>query len=358
MGSKKNKILFILFLYHLFITVCSYQYALNHMGDSHFYWGETIDVLKHSWLDFAHFGNDTLLFINYPLIKLGVPIFIGFLLYSIIGFLGILKAMQWAERVTQNKLHYKGVNLIYLVFLLPNLHFWTATLGKEPLVFFGLAAVFYALASNKYKTVSFVLGAFLLVLIRPHVALMLFMTVIIVFLFHKKWSISQKVKIGLGALAFMALLFYSTLQLAKIYYFNWSRIQYYNEFSIRSFKHSGSYVPMLDYTIPHKLEAFLFQPLFFDAHSLLSMLASFENGIVLLIHLLALYMISTRFSKIQWQDWMKIAVLFTFIASLLYIQRYANLGIFMRTKMQFIPFELIALLYVIKLGLAKSNATN
>ena len=55
---------------------------------------------------------------------------------------------------------------------------------------------------------------------------------------------------------------------------------------------------------------------------------------------------------------MKIAVLFTFIASLLYIQRYANLGIFMRTKMQFIPFELIALLYVIKLGLAKSNATN
>jgi len=156
----------------------------------------------------------------------------------------------------------------------------------------------------------------------------------------------------------MALLFYSTLQLAKIYYFNWSRIQYYNEFSIRSFKHSGSYVPMLDYTIPHKLEAFLFQPLFLDAHSLLSMLASFENGIVLLIHLLALYMISTRFSKIQWQDWMKIAVLFTFIASLLYIQRYANLGIFMRTKMQFIPFELIALLYVIKLGLAKSNATN
>lgn len=355
---KQRTFHIILFLYHLIITVFSYQYALLHGGDSHFYWGETIDVLRYSWLDFAHFGNDTLLFINYPLIKLGAPIFIGFLLYSIVGYLGILKAMQWAERVTQNKLQYKGVNLIYLVFLLPNLHFWTATLGKEPLVFFCIASVFYALASNKYKTVSFVLGAFLLVLIRPHVALMLFMTVLIIFLFHKKWSISQKVKIGLGALAFMALLFYSTLQLAKIYYFNWGRIQYYNEFSIRSFKHSGSYVPMLDYNVPHKLEAFLFQPLFFDAHSLLSMLASFENCIVLLIHLLALYMISTRFSKIQWQDWMKIALLFTVISSLLYIQRYANLGIFMRTKIQFMPFELIAVVYIIKQGAGLPKAKN
>jgi hypothetical protein len=358
MGSKKNKIVVILFLYHLIITVFSYQYALAHRGDSHFYWGETLDISKYAWLDFAHFGNDTILFINYPFLKLGTPFLVGFLLYSLVGFLGILKAMQWAERVTQNKLEFKGVNLIYLVFFLPNLHFWTSTLGKEPLVFFGIASVFYALASHKFKTVSFMLGVLLLVLIRPHVAMMLFVTVMIVYLFQNKWSLSKKIKIGLAALALMGLLFYSTLQLAKIYYFNWSRIQYYNEFSIRSFKHSGSYVPMLDYNVPHKIEAFLFQPLFFDAHSLLSMLASFENLIVLIIHLVAVYFIAKRFTKIKWQDWMKIALLFTIISSLLYIQRYANLGIFMRTKIQFMPFELIALLYSVKQGLGQPNATN
>lgn len=358
MGSKKNKIVVILFLYHLIITVFSYQYALAHRGDSHFYWGETFDILKYKWLDFAHFGNDTLLFINYPFLKLGTPFLIGFLLYSLVGFLGILKALEWAACVTQNRLQFKGINLIYVVFFLPNLHFWTATLGKEPLVFLGIASVFYAMATQKYKTVSFVIGGLLLVLIRPHVAMMLFMTVMIVYLFQNKWSFAQKIKIGLAALALMGLLFYSTLQLAKIYYFNWSRIQYYNEFSIRSFKHSGSYVPMLDYTIPHKIEAFLFQPLFFDAHSLISFLASFENIIVLTIHLVAVYLIGIRFSKIQWQDWMKIALLFTLISSLLYTQRYANLGIFMRTKIQFMPFELIALLYVIKQGLGQPNATN
>jgi len=357
MGIKKNKVLFILFLYHIIITVCSYQFALAHMGDSHFYWGETFDILQYSWLDFAHFGNDTVLFINYPFLRLGAPLLLGFLLYSFVGFLGIVKALQWAECVTQNKLQYKGINLMYLVFFLPNLHFWTATLGKEPLVFFGIASVFYAMARQKYKTISFIIGGLLLVLIRPHVALMLFMTVLLVFLFQKKWSVAQRLKIGIGALSVVVLLFYSTLQLAKIYYFDWNRIQYYNAFSIQSFKHSGSYVPMLDYYIPHKLAAFLFQPLFFDAHSLLRVLASIENLLVLIIHLLALYVISSRFAKIQWHDWMKIALLFTLISSLLYIQRYANLGIFMRTKIQFMPFEVIALLYGIKQGLGEPKAT-
>jgi len=73
---------------------------------------------------------------------------------------------------------------------------------------------------------------------------------------------------------------------------------------------------------------------------------------------LSLYVISVRFAKIQWHDWMKIALLFTLISSLLYIQRYANLGIFMRTKIQFMPFELIALLYSIKQGIGESKVTN
>jgi hypothetical protein len=190
------------------------------------------------------------------------------------------------------------------------------------------------------------------------VALMLFMTIVLVYLFQKKWSLAKKVKIGLAAITILGFLFYSTLQLAKIYYFNWNRIQYYNAFSILSFKHSGSYVPMLEYGIPHKLFVFLFQPLFFDAPTLISNLASIENSIVLLLHVVLLFVLFKRAAAIHWQDWMKVALLFTVISSLLYIQRYANLGIFMRTKIQFMPFELIAVVYIIKQGAGLPNAKN
>lgn len=48
---------------------------------------------------------------------------------------------------------------------------------------------------------------------------------------------------------------------------------------------------------------------------------------------------------------MKTVFLFTFIASVLYIERYANLGIFMRTKIMFQPFMTVALLMIIQQGI-------
>lgn len=84
-------------------------------------------------------------------------------------------------------------------------------------------------------------------------------------------------------------------------------------------------------------------------------MASIENALVLLIYLLAVVVVIIFYKKIIFPQWMKIAFLFALIASLLYIQRYANLGIFMRTKIMFQPFVLIALFCIIKQGIALRN---
>jgi hypothetical protein len=170
---KKSKVIVVLFFYHLIFIVLSYQYALSHPSDSGAYWAQKLDITKYSWLSFAHYGTDFIFFLNYPLLKLGFPFWLGFFLYGTIGFLGVLKWMQWAQIVLGDKLYVKRVNILYLLFFLPNLHFWTATLGKEPLVFWAIATIFYAITIQKYKSVAFIIASILLVIIRPHVAMML-----------------------------------------------------------------------------------------------------------------------------------------------------------------------------------------
>jgi hypothetical protein len=353
----KQKKLILLFFYHLLFIVLAYQLrVIKGISDAHFYWAQNFNIAKYSWLDFANYGTDFILFLNYPFIKMNFPFWSGFLIYGIIGFFGILKWIQWTELVFTDKIMFKGINVLYLFFFLPNLHFWTANLGKESLVFYGIAVVFYAMASHQYKSFSFIVGGLLLLIIRPHVTMMLLFAVVMVELFENKQSLKKRLLIlGTSFLALL-LLFYMVLQLTKIKYFNWDRIQRFNDFSIFSFRHSGSYVPMLEHNYLYRIFALNFRPIFFDAKSFLGYVASSENMTVLLVCLLGLFFTIKFYSAIHFHNWIKITFWFTLIASILYVQRYANLGIFMRTKCMFQPFMLIALFCIIKQRFILNNS--
>jgi hypothetical protein len=337
-------------------VLLSYQYALRYGGDSKYYWGQNSTLNHHSWLDFFHYGSNSILFINYPFITLGLPLGFGFLLYGLMGYWAIVKALQWAVAVFGEVFYYKKINLLWLVFMLPNLHFWTATLGKEPLVFYGIAAVFYAMATHRYQTWSFLLGSLALVIVRPHVALMLGLAIVVVLLLDKKTTFKTKVIMAVIALIGLNLLLYWSLQLSKIYFIDWKRIQYYNDFSILSFQKSGSYVPMLSYSYPYKLFSFCFRPLFFDAYSITTILASLENTILLGLCGMAFLLGIKYYSKLHFPNGIKIAFMFAAVALLLYVERYANLGIFMRTKIMFEPFAAVGLLYICKQGIQQMKS--
>lgn len=355
----KNKLYTTLFFYHLVFILFSYSYAISYGGDTYLYWAKNLDISQNSWVDFLSHDAKFILFLNYPFIKLGLPFWFGFLLYGIIGFFGILKWVQWSELVIKNKLTYKGFNFLYLVFLLPNLHIWTATLGKEPIIFWGIASVVFGLTTHKYKTFSFIVGSLLILVIRPHVALMLLSAIGIALFFDKNISFRNRLAIVSAAFTGGLMLLYVVFQTTSIGYWDWKRINYFNEYSVLSFQHSGSYVPMLEYNYFYKWFSFLFRPLFYDAHSVLSFFASAENLFSLAVLITALFFLIHFYAKIAFTREMKIIFLFTFIAGLLYVERYANLGIFMRTKIMYQPFLTIALLFVACQGLsllkAKSN---
>lgn len=348
---SKYKFHIILFFYHLLFICFLYYFVSVQGGDAHLYWGKTVDLDQYSWFDFAEYGTKFILFLNYPLIKLGLPFWFGFLVYGTIGFFGILKWMQWSSLLLKDTLTYKGFNFLYLIFLLPNLHFWTASLGKEALIFYGLAAIFYAITTQKYFTFSAILGSLMVLIIRPHVALMLCAAIGLVYLFQKDRALKKRIALATVFLLVGLGLLYMVFQLSAIRYWDWERITYFNEYSILSFRHSGSYVPMLEYNYFYQWFSFHFRPLFFDAGTLAMILASFENGIILVLYITALFFGLKFYHKINISIAMKTVFLFTFIASVLYIERYANLGIFMRTKMMFQPFMTVALVLIIQQGI-------
>lgn len=357
MGILKKNQLIVLFFYHLLFIIIAFQLRVGKgISDAHFYWAENYNLSKCHWLDFATYGTDFVLFLNYPFIKLGCPFWFGFLLYGMIGFLGILMMIKWVELTIGNEVKVRNVNVLYLFFFMPNLHFWTANIGKESLMFFSIASILYALASNKFKSISFIAAALLLLLIRPHVALMLVSAIVVVMIFDPKFNLKKRVAILLTSFGTITLLFYMVLQLSKIKYFDWNRIMYFNEYSVLSFRHSGSYVPMLNHNYFYRIFSFNFRPLFYDVKSFLGIIASIENILTLMVCLLGLFCIVKFRNKIHYYTWIKIAFGFSIIASLLYIQRYANLGIFMRTKIMFQPFLIIAFLSCIKQGFELNKA--
>jgi hypothetical protein len=346
--QKINKFFVLLFIYHLIFTFFSYQIRIESgRADSILYWFLSKQTTDKPWLSFLNYGTDFMLFINYPLVKLGIPYWGGFLLYSSIGFLGILQWIKFTKLVIKDSFDTNSIYLLAFVFLLPNLHYWTSSLGKEALVFWGISSVFYAIVSKQYKSFSFIISSLLLLLIRPHVAFMLFTAISMVVLLINKYSFKIKMIIFGIASAVVALSLYMVFQISKINYWNFERIKYFNQFSILSFKSSGSYVAMLDYNYFFKWFSFYFRPLFYDTHNFYMILASMENILLLTMFLLVFIIVILYYKKIVFYNWMKIIFLYAIIGTIMYVERYANLGIFMRTKVMFEPFLLICFLSII-----------
>ena len=349
--KKVNNYKFVLFFYHLFFIYLAYQIRITRgISDSHSYWAQKINIDNYSWFDFADYGANFILFLNYPSIKLGFPFWFGFFVYGVIGFFGILKWIEFSEKVV-GKINFKGYNLLPILFFLPNLHYWTATLGKEPLVFLSLAYVFNFLVDFNFGKIQAGFAFLLLLLIRPHVALLLLFSIMVVVFFQKKYSLKSRIIFLISSLSIVSILSYMVFKLALIRYWDWNRILYSNEYSILSFRNSRAYVPMLDYSIWYKLFSLNFRPLFFDTYTIWTFLASFENVFTLSFYIFALLFCIRNLKKMHFPDWTKIVFLFALVSSLVYIQRYANLGIFMRTKIMFQPFVWVAILYSIKQAL-------
>lgn len=334
--------LYFLFVYHLIFSYLGYRYILENDGDAYKYW-----YLTNDWSTYLNIGPDIIKLINYPFSKiLDLPFWFGFILYSLIGYFAILELYRFAGKYLKPENAFLKF-LMLMLFLMPTLHFWTSIIGKEPVIFLSITWVLIQQTEEKYFSLKSVLGWLLLVIIRPHVAMFLLLAIMINYILEDKKSAKRKLAVASFGALFCLVLYMMTMHILHRNPFDLPLILEKNQSSLLAFRRAGSYVPMINYNIFERFFALNFRPLFFDSDSFFTFVLSAENLLILILFVFSLFVFFRNYKNIKLVRFERLVFLFFVISSLFFIQRYACLGIFVRTKMMYLPFVLIALLKIL-----------
>jgi hypothetical protein len=343
-----KKLMSILFFYHFFFLGIYYTYTLFNRSDSVMYFLRP-QREGSSWYHF--FGTSTTFidFLSYPFINFLVFNYeMMMVLFAWLGYLGFVYAyLFFRENIPINITVFKKIDLMTLILFFPNMHFWTASLGKGAPIFLGLMMFAYSIKDPKKRLISLIIGSILTYFIRPHVFLFVSVGTVLGYL-------SGKEKISFGRKFFIYLVMIGGLYIVQDQILevvgledSESFVEDFEEFSesrSNKLEGAGSGVDMSSYPLPVKLFTFWFRPLFFDAPGILGLITSVENLLYLLLFAKIFKMDFFSFLKNS-----KVVVKMSFVIFLLssFAMTFimSNLGIIMRQKSMVMYFAFFVIYY-------------
>jgi len=335
--KKINKNFFdILLLMHFLLYVVYSLYIVDNRSDSGEYFAKA--SLSNDWFSLYSSGTFFIVFLAYPFVNiLNFSYESLMLIFSFIGFEGIVFFYLAArENIFNLPIKIWGFTALELLFLLPNCHFWSSSLGKGSVMTFGIGVLFFGLSRFQKRIFPLLLGAYLVYMIRVHIVLAILMGVAFgsLFSFGKlKWYFKILIiSASIGGAAFVMddVLAVSGTETINILDDNANVNRRASELG-----KSNTGVDISNYNQAMKLFTFIFRPLFFDAPNFMGVITSVEDVIYLF---LAIQIIFIGFPQIiRWNGFFIIGFFSFLIASLALAQVSGNLGIALRQKAQIMP---------------------
>jgi hypothetical protein len=343
-----KKLLNYLYFYHLLFFLVYYTYTLFNPSDSIQYY-YVASQIGNDWPSLFESGTNFINFLASPFVQIGLSYENLMLIFSWFGYLGFVFAYLFMrENIPIDIKILKKYDLLTLLLFLPNMHFWTVSLGKGSVIFMGLMIFTYAVKSPYKRWFLLLLGGFFVYMVRPHVMLFMLVAVMVGLWFGKeRMSSGLKVLIVIASIGFLAAASNSILAVAKLENSE-NVISDFEAFAeARSqglSEKSGSGVAMSNYSLPVKLFTFWFRPLFVDSPSLLGVFSSLENLLYLLLFSKILNKRFIRFFKnsVYMVKMSAIAFLLTSFAMTFVM---SNLGIIMRQKSMVMYFAFFVIYY-------------
>lgn len=323
----------LLYLYHLVFYGIYSWYAYNNPSDSKRYWND-VSNFGGSWLEL--FGTDTTFinFIAYPFYKIGFSYDMIMVTFAWLGYLGFVYAYMFFREKIPVKITVFKMDLLSLILFFPNMHFWTASLGKGSLIFLGLMMFTYAIVNPKSRMRLLILGSAIIFYIRPHVFMFVAIGAILGYMSGKE-KIPLWQKLMVFGVMFGALILLQDQILGVMNLQNSDNLiedfEAAAEKNSEDLSRSSSGVDMSSYPLPLKLFTFWFRPLFLDAPGVLGIITSFENLIYLLLFMKILKRDFIRFIR-KSPAIIKMSLVIFFMASFAMTFVMSNLGIIMRQK--------------------------
>lgn len=337
-----------LYFYHLVFFIVYYTYAQFNNSDSLAYYLHP-QLANYSWFDWFGTSTTFIKFISWPFINtLNFSYEMMMVLFSWFGYLGFVYAYLFFRENIPIKIRvFKNFDFLILTLFLPNMHFWTSSLGKGAPIFMGLMMFAYAIKFPKSRLITLVIGSCMIYFIRPHVFLFVAVGAVLGFMSGKeKISFGKKFVIYVGMIGGLLLVQDQILGMAGLENSDdlVSDFENFSEDRAGSLSTSGSGVDMSSYPIPLKLFTFWFRPLFFDAPGILGLIVSVENLIYLLLFLKICKKDFIKFIKNS-PVAVKMSLVVFFLSSLAMTFVMSNLGIIMRQKSMVMYFLFFVIYY-------------
>ncbi len=259
-----------------------------------------------------------------------------FLLFQAFGFWGVVLLMRTFEEI-HTELDVRQPALIYFMLFLPGIHFWTSALGKDAPLFLGASLSVWAMMRLRSRAIWFGLAVFLMVLVRPHVALLAILALALAAMLDPKAK--GYVKVVLLAVSLVgAAMVARTIESAFL-------IDVTSAESVGNFLNRQSAVTetlgggtaVVGASFPVRVLSLLFRPMFIDAQGAFGLIASFENVFLLFVIGTVLYRMRDTARIARNVFFLRYALIFSFALIMLLSLLYYNVGLGLRQKMMVLP---------------------
>ncbi len=337
-----------LYFYHLLFWGVYYAYTIFNRSDSRNYYTRSAEH-DGPWSDLLVSGTRFIEFVAYPFTNsLSFNYEMAMLLFAWFGYIGFVHFYIFFRENVKSKLQLWGYDLLIILLFLPNMHFWTASLGKGSLIFMGLGLFAYAMRFPQKRLFALLLGSIVVYMIRPHMFMFLGLGAVLgYFTGREKVPLYQKILVYAAFAGGIIVLSDQILGMANI---NEEDVvgsfQDFSQIQAGRLQNAGSGVDISSYPLPLKLFTFWFRPLFVDAPGALGIFVSFENLLYLILTWKLVDKDFIPFLKNS-TSLVKMSLVIFFASSIALSFVMSNLGIAMRQKsmvMYFLFFVIISFL--------------
>jgi hypothetical protein len=339
---------------HLACTVGFYFLVLNSEGDAKGYFLSTskLTTLANTVPMSSGFIESILFpFVHY----LQFSFFSCDLLFSFFSLRGFI----YLYTVILKLVDYRYTRWLWL-FVLPSMHFWTAAVGKDALIFLGLSWIIYNYFTNKSK-ISFIIPLLIVTLTRFYViALIGAGTAIALVLISKQLKLSYKIfaMIIFSAIGFFIFpYFLNAISVGDV-----SNLSKQSETVIKANQQGGGAVDLQGSNLLVKWFSYLFRPFLFEARSPQMLITALEN----IMWLVIFYKIYLGIRRVKFVPQKRRTFFWVALSSLIIVTLpsafiLSNFGISSRQKIMIVPlmmylfFESMLAIHQKKISLRKKS---
>lgn len=273
------KLLKSLYWYHMFFALVYYITVMSSPSDSVEYYLQS-QIGYANWFSAYDTGTGFIHLVAYPFVNyLHFSYEMMMVFFGWLGYWGFVHFYIFFKENLKYVHLFKGFDLVTLFIFLPNMHYWTASLGKGSIIFWGIALTIYGVSRLNTRKVALLIGLLVVYHVRPHIFLVIAAGIIVgLFTGRQKVALYQKVLVFVGAGLAIFFLYDKIIAFSGLESEN--LLGSFDEISNKRAKDlskSGSGIDISSYPFPLKLVTFWYRPLFIDAPSLPGLMVSLEN---------------------------------------------------------------------------------